>query len=125
MTGPIGAIDPSTLGATTGAAWGPVGPNGLGCPDVSTSDGANSTGFILDDPEIVPSSDNLSLFPSKTEELEEGQLRMAKDTGVMYVWTGDKWKDLGSAMQEIQEVYELVKNRRAEAIAAARKKRNG
>ncbi len=52
-----------------------------------------------------------------------GQVIMVEETESLHVWDGDEWANLGDVVKETKGILTDMRNRRAEAIAATRKKR--
>jgi len=52
-----------------------------------------------------------------------GQVIMVEETESLHVWDGDEWANLGEVVKETKGILTDMRNRRAEAIAATRKKR--
>jgi len=52
-----------------------------------------------------------------------GQVIMVEETESLHVWDGDEWANLGDVVKETKGILTDMRNRRAEAIAATRRKR--
>jgi len=106
---------------------GPIGPAGTvgpaGAPSITTSDGTGSLEF-----KVRPPGKEIFRVVDTKEELPEtgtteGQLVLVQDEGSLYIWDGEEWANLGDVARELRTMRNNAYNRRAEAIAASRKKR--
>jgi len=90
-------------------------------PSITTSDGTSEITIRPPGKEIFRVVDTKEELPETGTT--EGQLVLVQDEGSLYIWDGEEWSNLGDVARELRTMRNNAYNRRAEAIAASRKKR--
>jgi hypothetical protein len=100
---------------------GPIGSAGPAGATVISSDGTSS--FELREPkEIFRTVETKEDLPETGAK--EGQLMLVQEEEILHIWDGEEWANLGDVARELRLMRNNAHNRRAEAIAASRRKRD-